>query len=171
QTGTAPCCHSVTLASASVELSVPTTGLCFLPSCSPHFYIYVETPMSWSDAQTYCRSRFTDLATVHNETELAQLNQVIGGYTNVWIGLRPDPEAWRWSLENQDNPGEGEAGFRMWAAGEPNTGLSYYIFCGAMLKTGEWADMPCITVLFFICYDEFNKNSKIVQMFADVQSH
>lgn len=109
--------------------------------------------MSWAAAQSYCRSKYTDLAIVDNEEELAQLSQVIGGFSNVWIGLRPDPDAWKWSLENQDYYGEGEADFRMWGAGEPNGGLSYYKMCVAILRTGDWNDQLCNMLQYFICYD------------------
>lgn len=109
--------------------------------------------MSWADAQSYCRSKNTDLAIVDNEEELVQLNQVIGGFSNVWIGLRPDPDTWKWSIENQNYYGEGEADFRMWGPGEPSAGLIYYKVCVAILRTGDWDEQLCNVFQYFICYD------------------
>ncbi|XP_045926870.1 lithostathine-2-like [Micropterus dolomieu] len=78
---------------------------------------------------------------------MAKLNDLIGRYDNIWIGLHSDTEAWKWSLENQDYYGdEGEAGFRMWNNDEPN-GDGYYKVCAAMLRT-EY------TTQSFICVNE-----------------
>lgn len=91
------------------------------------------------------------MATVLNEQELTELNKLIGSELFIWLGLRPDTE-WRWSLENQDYYGVGEAEFRMWAAGKPSSGLSFYKICVEMLSTGEWADVLCSISIPFICY-------------------
>ncbi|XP_067333286.1 macrophage mannose receptor 1-like isoform X2 [Channa argus] len=128
------------------------SGLCFLPSYSLRLYILVTQLKTWTDAQSYCRSMYTDLATVQNEEQLAELNQLIGTNPSVWIGLSADTEAWRWSLENQAYYGKGEADFRMWNSQEPNGG-GYYKVCVAMATGGTWTDQLCINTLAFICYN------------------
>uniref|UniRef100_A0A667X6G2 C-type lectin domain-containing protein n=1 Tax=Myripristis murdjan TaxID=586833 RepID=A0A667X6G2_9TELE len=82
--------------------------------------------MTWSEAQSYCRQHYTDLATVSSEEDVAKLNDAVGSYRegHVWIGLYDDINNWRWSLQNKSYYGEGEAEFRMWASSEPST---YYI--------------------------------------------
>lgn len=128
-----------------------TTGLCFLPSCFPHLYYYITTGLTWKAAQDYCRSKYTDLATIHTEQEQTKLNQLLQSQLYVWIGLHADTDAWSWSLENQDYYGLGEAGFRMWAPFEPNDDGNYQV-CVLMTTAGEWADGLCTWELPFICY-------------------
>ncbi|KAI5620125.1 C-type mannose receptor 2-like, partial [Silurus asotus] len=61
-------------------------------------FVAVTSPMlTWSDAQTYCRTFYTDLATVTNSTDndlLAQLASVMSSIS-YWIGLYRD--TWKWS--------------------------------------------------------------------------
>ncbi|KAF3700659.1 Macrophage mannose receptor 1 [Channa argus] len=137
----------------TVILMMILSGLSFLPSCSYRLYILVNTQKTWTDAQTYCRSKYSDLAIVQNVKQLAGLNQLIGSDQYVWIGLYPDIGSWRWSLENQDYYTAGGARFRNWASGEPSAGLSYYKACVALLKTGGWVNKPCINQYYFICYN------------------
>ncbi|XP_029913818.1 C-type lectin domain family 10 member A-like [Myripristis murdjan] len=102
------------------------SGLGSLPSCFPRQYHLIETSMTWSEAQSYCRQHYTDLATVSSEEDVAKLNDAVGSHRS-WIGLYDDINSWRWSLQNKSYYGEGEAEFRMWASGQPdNSGLSEY---------------------------------------------
>nr|XP_046271686.1 macrophage mannose receptor 1-like isoform X2 [Scatophagus argus] len=144
-------------------LMVGLSGLCFLPACFPRFYILVEEKMTWNDAQSYCRWKYTDLASVRHQKDMDKLRDILHEKSDVWIGLHADPEAWKWSLENQDSHDEGEAGFRMWARDEPS-GLLYYTLCAGMEISGEWADHLCSASLEFICYNgtEGRKNSSFI---------
>ncbi|XP_071395465.1 P-selectin-like [Centroberyx affinis] len=98
------------------------SGLCALPSCFPRQYHIIEEPKTWTEAQRYCREKFTDLATVDNQEDVAKLNEILGRHYegSVWIGLYDDINSWRWSLEKKSYYGEGEAEFRMWASNEPD---------------------------------------------------
>lgn len=131
---------------------IHSTGLYFLPSCFSHFYYYIRNAATWKNAQSYCRLKYTDLATIHNKQEQTKLNQLLESQLYVWIGLHTDTDAWRWSLENQGYYGVGEAGFRMWAAGEPSDNGNDHV-CVLMTTTGEWADGLCTWELPFICYN------------------
>lgn len=114
--------------------------------------------MNWFDAQTHCRTQYTDLASVQNEQELAQLDLLIDSQLHVWIGLCPDPDSWKWSLQNPAYYGVGEDGFRLWAAGEPNE--AYYKDCVAMGSDGQWVDLLCDTIYPFVCYDGESDESR-----------
>lgn len=140
-----------------VSFFILTTGLCFLPACFPRLYILVSQAKDWSSAKQFCRNKYTDLACVHNEKDLAMVNKLTKGLLSVWIGLQPDTEAWRWSLEYQNYYVEGGAEFRMWASNEPNVGPGYYKACVAMLPSGEWADQACSVTYPFICYYKSNE--------------
>uniref|UniRef100_A0A8C7YZS9 C-type lectin domain-containing protein n=1 Tax=Oryzias sinensis TaxID=183150 RepID=A0A8C7YZS9_9TELE len=62
-------------------------------------YHIVNQPLNWTEAQTYCRKKYTDLATIENSEEMNQLINTISsfGYSNnFWIGLYNEIN-WRWS--------------------------------------------------------------------------
>ncbi len=52
-------------------------------------YIWVSELRTWTGAQSYCREKYTDLASVRNETEHRQILVITRYYYgyNVWIGL------------------------------------------------------------------------------------
>ncbi|XP_052403768.1 C-type mannose receptor 2-like [Carassius gibelio] len=63
-------------------------------------YFYINKAMSWPEAQSYCRERFTDLATADSMDDVNRLvNIVDAGYSgSVWIGLkRGTQRRWVWS--------------------------------------------------------------------------
>uniref|UniRef100_A0A3P9L1L8 C-type lectin domain-containing protein n=1 Tax=Oryzias latipes TaxID=8090 RepID=A0A3P9L1L8_ORYLA len=62
-------------------------------------YHIVNQPLNWTEAQTYCREKYTDLATIENSEEMDQLINTISsfGYSNnFWIGLYNEID-YRWS--------------------------------------------------------------------------
>ncbi|XP_029946207.1 macrophage mannose receptor 1-like [Salarias fasciatus] len=129
------------------------SGLCFLPACFPHDYILVQQAFTFPEAQSYCRDKYTDLAVVHSEHDFEKFTELVQPRMSVWIGLQPDTEAWRWSLDDQDHYGEGEAGFRRWSNGEPNE-ASMYEVCVFMTESGTWFDQPCSFPYTFVCYSK-----------------
>uniref|UniRef100_A0A667WMA1 C-type lectin domain-containing protein n=1 Tax=Myripristis murdjan TaxID=586833 RepID=A0A667WMA1_9TELE len=117
-------------------------------------YHLVEERMTWTEAQSYCRQHYTDLATVTSEEDVVKLNDALGSYRSevVWIGLYDGINNWKWSLQNKNYYGEGEAEFRMWGGGQPNNGyLDEY--CVAMNREGQWLDYRCSDRFPFICYN------------------
>ncbi|XP_051245091.1 uncharacterized protein LOC127356994 isoform X2 [Dicentrarchus labrax] len=128
------------------------SGLCFLPGGFPHHYILVEKEKTWTEAQSYCREKYTDLASLHNDQDLAQLIELTSSYHQVWIGLSlHNGNSWRWSLKMEGYYGEGEAEFRNWKSGEPNN-IGGYENCVAMDNGGTWADDICNQTKPFVCY-------------------
>uniref|UniRef100_UPI003AAE14F2 putative C-type lectin domain family 20 member A n=1 Tax=Centroberyx gerrardi TaxID=166262 RepID=UPI003AAE14F2 len=129
------------------------TGLCALPSCFPRQYHLVEELKNWTEAQSYCREKFTDLATVDNQEDMAKLHDITGRYHNghVWIGLYDDINSWRWSLENKSYYGKGEAEFRMWASTKPSN--LFTKTCAGMGTDAAWWDGRCNATFPFICYN------------------
>ncbi|KAI7809330.1 macrophage mannose receptor 1-like [Triplophysa rosa] len=129
-------------------------------------YHYINNSMTWSEAQSYCRERFTDLATVDSMNDVNRMmNKVNDGYSrSVWIGLKRWKKGhWLWSMEN-----ETLSRFSPWNPGEP-TGDGECVFYSHKL----WFDFPCASRLSFVCY---NKSTGYVRVnsyknWTGAQSH
>ncbi|CAB1345498.1 unnamed protein product [Coregonus sp. 'balchen'] len=73
-------------------------------------YNFVTNKPSWTEAQSYCRERYTDLATVDNMEDIERVIELVEDTKDpIWIGLYDDGNSWRWSLE--EFYGEGAAEF------------------------------------------------------------
>ncbi|XP_058621473.1 macrophage mannose receptor 1-like [Onychostoma macrolepis] len=121
------------------------TGLFWNSSAVSRPYHYINTAMSWSEAQSYCRERFTDLATVDSMDDVNRLvNVVDAGYSgSVWIGLKRGTHK-QWSWSNGENT---TSQYYNWASGQPNAdGDCVAIFYGV------WHDTECSNMRYFVCY-------------------
>ncbi|XP_073705446.1 macrophage mannose receptor 1-like [Garra rufa] len=121
--------------------------------------------MSWPEAQSYCRSRYTDLATVDSMGDVNRLRNIAdAGYNgSVWIGLKRGKQK-RWGWSNGQNT---TSQYYNWALGQPNEGSycrqyytdlpaiptsvannqitkillpGWYIWIGLFMDTWEWSD-------------------------------
>ncbi len=93
------------------------TGFSWRSSGLSHQYHYINVRMSWPEAQSYCRERFTDLATVNSMDDVNRLvNIVEAGYSgSVWIGLKRGTQK-RWGWSNGDDT---VTHYSPWSAGHP----------------------------------------------------
>uniref|UniRef100_A0A3B3SGW7 C-type lectin domain-containing protein n=1 Tax=Paramormyrops kingsleyae TaxID=1676925 RepID=A0A3B3SGW7_9TELE len=122
-------------------------------SCLSHQYHFVNINLTWTDAQTYCRENYTDLATIDNMEEMKRLTESVGSdYTGeAWIGLK-NGTSWRW----QWSSGEGGTGYTNWDTGakyNQNSGN----YCVGMKDTSDWNNIPCSyqsKTGYFICYTD-----------------
>lgn len=128
--------------------------------------------MNWFQAQDYCRENYTDLATVDNDKDMAQMTNLImmNSIQSVWFGLQTDTgiNTWRWSLENQDYYGEGQAAFRMWNVDQPNYDPGLYKSCAAMLLNGHWGADDCESTFPFFCYNKSNEKISSINIYVCV---
>ncbi|KAL0201651.1 hypothetical protein M9458_004838, partial [Cirrhinus mrigala] len=129
-----------------LKIVVPSTTWVWIGLFLDSIYQYMNESMTWLDAQSYCRARFTDLATADSMNDVNRLvTTVDSGYNgSVWIGLHAGTEYhWVWSL------GEGTiSNYSMWSPGEPN-GDGDCVRC----YNGSWYDEICSTVLPFVCFN------------------
>lgn len=105
--------------------------------------------MNYSQAQTYCRDMYTDLATIYNSGDLDRLVQLVPNWTaSVWIGLEfGDEFEWHWSL-----PDQRKIEFFNWRAAEPKQN-STQDSCAAMDPNGQWFEDNCQIKRGFVCFD------------------
>ncbi|KAJ8386372.1 hypothetical protein AAFF_G00170770 [Aldrovandia affinis] len=129
------------------------SGLCTLCSCLSRQYHFVNIEKSWTEAQSYCRQNYVDLATIDGPEEMQALLETVDGRRHyAWIGLYDDRESWQWTLTNSSFYSEGETEFRNWKVGEPDkTGG-----CVTMDSEGTWTDVSCHISPGnpFVCYDD-----------------
>lgn len=129
------------------------TDYCPHQSCSRDYILIDSEPKTWFEARAYCRERYTDLATVSNARDMNILiDKTDNIFPDFWIGLYEDIMTWRWSLPGKVFSGDGEAEFRNWGVGEPSekSGIQH---CASIQHTGEWKDLDCNLLHYFLCFD------------------
>uniref|UniRef100_A0A3Q4GHT5 C-type lectin domain-containing protein n=1 Tax=Neolamprologus brichardi TaxID=32507 RepID=A0A3Q4GHT5_NEOBR len=62
-------------------------------SAATNKHILVEIFMTWSDAQSYCRQKYTDLSTITNTQDNSRVANTMPYYYMRWIGLYRN---WTW---------------------------------------------------------------------------
>uniref|UniRef100_A0A3B4XXD9 C-type lectin domain-containing protein n=1 Tax=Seriola lalandi dorsalis TaxID=1841481 RepID=A0A3B4XXD9_SERLL len=132
-----------------------------LTTCSDtHFYEYhhFNLSLTWTEAQRYCREKYTDLVTIESTDDLSRLNRPSPSTEWSWIGLNDDPKSWKGVMGNDANSwrwsatGEtSETDYQNWYSGQPNdigNQACLYIYID-----GKWLDDPCQSKLSFVCFN------------------
>ncbi|KAL6468223.1 hypothetical protein MHYP_G00239000 [Metynnis hypsauchen] len=130
-------------------------------------YHFVNDPKTWTKAQTYCRNRFIDLASVDSVKDMSRLMRAVDvGYSgSLWIGLTQAGQL-RWGWSRGD---ELLSNFSNWDAGRPN-GTGKCVFT----VDGVWRNYDCTVALYFVCYYEGTGGYILVQTsknWYDAQSY
>ncbi|XP_017542522.1 macrophage mannose receptor 1-like [Pygocentrus nattereri] len=142
------------------------SAVCGVSAYVPHRYHFVNESKNWTEAQSYCRQNYTDLATISKMEEMKKLNATLNEKARsfVWIGLdRGDTGKWLWSLADESFY-KGEDTYRNWNSGEPNN-LGRNQYCVAMNKepgtinNGTWTDEECDKQYTFVCFDKNKTNT------------
>ncbi|XP_073724368.1 macrophage mannose receptor 1-like isoform X2 [Misgurnus anguillicaudatus] len=119
-------------------------ALCSLSECIHRRYHYINMTMNWTEAQSYCRENYTDLAKVDNMNDMKQLMSQVNnsGNIGVWIGLyKTGVYKWRWSMGDPVN-------YTNWEINsEANDNCAYMI-------NGKLNSQYCGQTSRFICYND-----------------
>ncbi|XP_029291743.1 L-selectin-like [Cottoperca gobio] len=95
--------------------------------------------MTWTEAQSYCRANYRDLASVRNMAENQKIQDLVPAGGKAWIGLSRD--SWKF-----------------WSAGQPdNYGYNKACVVARFNSFGRWGDVPCGRKYPFICYSPLPK--------------
>ncbi|XP_076837008.1 secretory phospholipase A2 receptor-like [Brachyhypopomus gauderio] len=138
--GTWSCCVAMT-AEGSWECDPCTQKKNFVcyKQDSSHSYQLVLEPMSWYEAQRYCREKYTDLISIRDQEQNEEVNlNGKNSTTPFWIGLLCDD--WEWT-------DGGLSTYRNWGTDHPQrTGD-----CTTLLG-GKWVSVPCGNGQSALCY-------------------
>ncbi|XP_073325564.1 C-type mannose receptor 2-like isoform X2 [Pagrus major] len=140
---------------AVLLLIMAASGLSAVSSHVPRQYHVVSDLKNMTEAQRYCREKYTDLATIDNMEDarilidMATKSKVSNFF---WIGLYDDVNSWRWSLSDTSFYKDGETEFRQWWTGEPDN-VNSREHCTRMYDDGRWYDFDCKTRLQPVCMD------------------
>uniref|UniRef100_A0A3B3ZXM2 C-type lectin domain-containing protein n=1 Tax=Periophthalmus magnuspinnatus TaxID=409849 RepID=A0A3B3ZXM2_9GOBI len=130
--------------------------LCVFSICVLSFY---------EESKRYCREMYTDLATIHNFSEMNDLINLVSGSTSrAWIGLElADKRTWHWSL-----PGHTVA-YTNWREGNPQD--NDQDACVAVDENGKWFESDCKSKMSFVCDGGSHVFVADTKTWRDAQNH
>uniref|UniRef100_A0A3Q3MNZ0 C-type lectin domain-containing protein n=1 Tax=Labrus bergylta TaxID=56723 RepID=A0A3Q3MNZ0_9LABR len=116
--------------------------------CTPILYAlrefhYIDLKMNWTDAQQYCREKYTDLATIES---MADNNRLKGIEPSEGIGGN-ERNSWRWSSTGEFT----ERDNHYWRQSEPNN-LYGQQHCVVMNSDTSLDDEDCNREFYFSQY-------------------
>ncbi|KAA8579290.1 hypothetical protein FQN60_007080, partial [Etheostoma spectabile] len=121
-------------------------------------FILTDISMTWPAAQSYCRQRYTDLASVRNSRENQKVQELIPTNGSVFIGLFRD--TWKWS--------DGSASsFRYWNLNdkEPNNNDQREACVAAdFSRLGQWEDWNCDFKRAFVCFGPRPASKRVIRL-------
>ncbi|XP_053533565.1 putative C-type lectin domain family 20 member A [Ictalurus punctatus] len=117
-------------------------------------FIGIRSPLlTWPQAQTYCRTHHTDLASSLNNSDNNMLLQVKNIQGDSWIGLYRD--TWKWSDGTN-------ASNIPWAPGQPDN-YGGRENC-ARFYNGLFYDEQCTNLHYFFCHTIYPARSQIMRL-------
>ncbi|XP_057195206.1 C-type lectin BPL [Triplophysa rosa] len=125
-------------------------------------FVYMSLKKSWTEAQMYCRHKYTDLATITHMTEQTKVASFTEGNVKVWIGLYRvnNVSPWIWSDQS-------DFLFHHWAVNKPDIHEPLQT-CVSTNDYG-WVDKFCTEELSFVCYSAAVKKTQVLRV--EVESH
>ncbi|XP_054869190.1 putative C-type lectin domain family 20 member A [Amphiprion ocellaris] len=106
-------------------------------------FVYINIPMTWTEAQSYCRAHHTDLASVRNMTENQKVVELIPSGQIAWIGLFRH----LWWSDGQIYT------FHYWR-NITQSGAGEMCVLANFADSGKWSGFWCDMEFPFICYSQ-----------------
>ncbi|XP_046906744.1 C-type lectin lectoxin-Thr1-like [Hypomesus transpacificus] len=125
-----------------------------LSACALHQYHQVTILLNWSDAQSYCREHFVDLATLDSMEDMQGLNeqmkdQILPG-SWLRLGLKRDSNgsSWKWSDQSTSS-------FSYWGSGQPydRSGWDCVNIVWSISDSGLLYAQTCSAKMYFLCHN------------------
>ncbi|XP_026793694.1 C-type mannose receptor 2-like [Pangasianodon hypophthalmus] len=109
--------------------------------------IFVNRPLSWTQAREYCKTYYEDLSTINTPWEYEKFKNDVADYLSAecWVGLSKSS----FNLIYTEWSDGSALGFPVWKFGEPNNLRSYHC---VTINNMELADYDCKQPLKFFCY-------------------
>uniref|UniRef100_A0A8C1P3D7 C-type lectin domain-containing protein n=1 Tax=Cyprinus carpio TaxID=7962 RepID=A0A8C1P3D7_CYPCA len=120
----------------------PAAGILSKASCDLYRIVLIEDPKTWTEAQSYCREKYTDLAMVQSDEDRAKLKEAanaVNFQSVAWIGFYRF--IWGWSYQNTP------ISYEKWKPLEPDLSNTNEA-CGFVNQLGKWADRLCTEFIF-----------------------
>uniref|UniRef100_A0A3B1JDU4 C-type lectin domain-containing protein n=1 Tax=Astyanax mexicanus TaxID=7994 RepID=A0A3B1JDU4_ASTMX len=109
-------------------------------------YVFINNKKTWSEAQSYCREHYTDMASVRNENE-REMVYAAGKDNHFWIGLSKDiNNTWKWSDQSSSS-------FRYWNSNQPDNTYNTNCAAASVKDQGQWHNIECGEQRPFICHE------------------
>uniref|UniRef100_A0A8C0YLZ6 C-type lectin domain-containing protein n=1 Tax=Cyprinus carpio carpio TaxID=630221 RepID=A0A8C0YLZ6_CYPCA len=147
-------------------------GILSKASCDLYRIVLIEDPKTWTEAQSYCREKYMDLATIQSDEDRAKLKEAanaVNFQSVAWIGFYRDVGGWSY----QNTP----ISYAMWESWEPDLPKTNEA-CGAVQSNGRWGDRGCTEQDYFFCQTDTQdtlqnkfKYIDIVMNWHDAQIH
>ncbi|KTF86014.1 hypothetical protein cypCar_00045458, partial [Cyprinus carpio] len=128
-----------------IQLVVFLAGILSKASCDLYRIVLIEDPKTWTEAQSYCREKYTDLAMVQSDEDRAKLKEAanaVNFQSVAWIGFYRF--IWGWSYQNTP------ISYEKWKPLEPDLSNTNEA-CGFVNQLGKWADRLCTELDYFFC--------------------
>ncbi|KAG9274682.1 macrophage mannose receptor 1-like [Astyanax mexicanus] len=127
------------------------SALWTLSFCGTRQFHVVNVKKEWDDAQQYCSTVFTDLATIDSQEEMDNLKVALNGAAgNFWIGLKQkvdNTDSWIWSDGIDDS-------YNNWTPGQPDSLNSEKCVMLRSVDEYKWHNADCSIQNLFICYKD-----------------
>ncbi|KAL0966850.1 hypothetical protein UPYG_G00300930 [Umbra pygmaea] len=126
------------------------TGNCSSTTSLPHEYHFVDQNKTWTEAQSYCRQKYTDLATIDNTEDMNRLMETgNSGFKTAWGGLKKNKTQGKWQWSDQSS-----CSFRNWYVGQPDNQNENQECVEIQNETSFWDDMNCEEKIPFFCHHD-----------------
>uniref|UniRef100_A0A8C1Y301 C-type lectin domain-containing protein n=1 Tax=Cyprinus carpio TaxID=7962 RepID=A0A8C1Y301_CYPCA len=122
----------------------PAAGILSKASCDLDRIVLIKEQKTWTEAQSYCREKHMDLATVQNDEDRAKLKEAANAVnfkSVAWIGFYR--VFWHWSYQNTS------ISYVMWGSGDPN--IPDTDEACVVVQTSGWRDRACTDQYGFFC--------------------